>query len=323
MIKELINRVLLSSPYIETAIRSFYWNNIDIISRYAGLFRTTKKSTRNTKTADKGNFNLLVAYLKEKGVKRDDILIIHSSFEELSGFEIEPIEIIEKLFKELVPEGTLLMPAIRAFKEEGKGLDYLRNYIRDIVPENTKYDLKRTTVSSGILPFYMMRHENAVISEFPLNPLVAIGKDAKEIMHKNLSGDYPTAHGMNSAWQYCSDKDAWNIGLGVREKDYLTIFHVAQEGDQWPVKDWFFERKFTIKNKKKEKDLIIKERRRKWTKFYAELNFYNDLKENDVMNAEVVEGISVLMVKSKRLMNFMSSHENPTYPYFIPKKYYK
>lgn len=312
----LYHKVTLSSPKVEVAVRCFYWDHVKLLMKYRSAL-SVSSSSNNHQPAD---FYKVMDFLKAIGIKDDDITVIHSSFGVLKGTGWGTEQIIDQLIA-LVPNGTVAMPAIRHFGEEGEGKEYILNYIdaeyKDVV---TKYDIYRTPITSGLLPFTLMRYDDAEISEFPLNPMVAIGKHAEEMMEHNLDGNYPSAHGSMSSWAYCATHDAWNIGLGVDIKDFLTIFHIYQECGDWPVKDWYFKRKFIIKKGKREKEITINERRHKWTKYFAEQNFYNDLLKNGLLVAEVIDGIPVYAIKSSVLAKFVKNQKYATYPYFIPKK---
>ena len=82
------------------------------------------------------------------------------------------------------------------------------------------------------------------------------------------------------------------------------------------------ERNFSIKKGRNKTPLRIKERRHRWTKYFPEMNFYNDLKKNNILKRDFVEGIEVLSVRSKDLFAFIGSQFDG-YPYIIPKKYHK
>ena len=276
-------------------------------------------------THEKADFSKVIDYLREIGVKKGDIMIVHSSFDSLKATGLDAESIINVLLDIVGEEGTLAMPAIRDFPEEGTGIDFLKKYIRDEVPEDVVYDLYRSPIGSGLLPFTLTRYDDAVISEFPLNPLVAVGAHAEEMMKGNIDGELPSAHGSMSAWKYCADHNAWNIGIGVNEKDYLTIFHVAQEQPNWPYKEeaWYLERNFTIKKSRNSIiPLRIKERRHRWTKYFPELHFYNDLKKNGILSQQIIEGIEVLAVRSSDLFKYIENQKDG-YPYIIPRKYHK
>jgi aminoglycoside N3'-acetyltransferase len=316
LVSSIYKKLALSSPRMEVAIRCFYWNNVNTLMRYRNISSVSKVLKKN----ESADFEKVISFIHNLGVKDDDIMLIHSSYDSLRGTGLEAAQIIDMLI-ELVPNGTVAMPAIREFIEEGEGKDYLLNYLNDACKNITvKYDLYRTPISSGLLPFTLSRYDDAEISEFPLNPMVAVGKHAVEMMKHNLDGEQPTAHGPMSSWAYCSEHDAWNIGIGVDLKDFLTIFHVYQEKENWPVKDWYFTRKFIIKKGKREKEVTIRERKHKWTKYFPEQNFYNDLLKNKLLSTAIIDGIPVYAIKATVLDSFMKKQKNITYPYLIEKK---
>lgn len=319
-LSSLYHKVVLSSPQIEVMIRCFYWNNVKWLKK----FRSASSEGVELDETKPVNFGKITSFLKENGVTKDDIMVIHSSFGALKGTGLSAEQVIDQLYELVNEGGTIAMPAIRSFEEEKNYGDYLDNYMADVEQKfTTVYNVYQTPIISGLLPFTLMRYDDAEISKFPLNPLTALGAHAEAMMQKNLEGELPSAHGPNSAWAYCADHDAWNIGIGVDIKDYLTIFHVSQEVPEWPVKDWYFERDFIIKKSKKETPIRIRERRHKWTKYLAETNFYNDLLKSGILISGIIDGVPVYMVRSKALFDFIKGQKNPSYPYFVPKKYRK
>ena len=317
-------KVALSSPRAEVFLRKTYWTMMPLFHKFAVSEGGSNNPIQEAKVENSADFSKVISYLRKVGVKKGDIVIVHSSFDSLRSTGLDAEGVINALLELIGEEGTLAMPAIRHFPEEGEGMEYLKKYIKDEVPDEVVYDLYRTPISSGLLPFTLSRYDDAVISEFPLNPLVAVGAYAEEMMKGNIDGVLPSAHGSMSAWKYCADHNAWNIGIGVSEKDYLTIFHVGQEQPEWPYKEdaWYLERNFSIKNGRNKTPLRIRERRHRWTMFFPEMNFYNDLKENSILSQSIVDGIEVLAVRSSELFDFIAKQPDG-YPYLIPRKYHK
>lgn len=323
-LSSIYQKLVLASPRIEVGLRCLYWNNVGLLKR----FRPDVESERSAgaKEVTPIDFDKILDFLRKSGVGEGDIMVLHSSFAALTGSGLGAEEVIDRILSVLGEDGTLAMPAIRHFPEEGEGDEYLKKYISDECRKvDTLYDIYRSTVSSGLLPFTLMRYDDAEISRFPLNPLVAVGNKAAMMMDGNISGELPSAHGPNSAWSYCARENAWNVGIGVGIKDYLTMFHVTQETSEWPVRDkeWYFERNFIIKKGKTQTPLRIKERKHKWTKYMAESNFYKDLHDAGVIKSAVIDGVEVHICRSSDMLEFISKQQNPTYPYLIPKKYFK
>ncbi len=317
-------KIALSSPRAEVTLRKVYWAMMPLLHQFTKSSDENDSSLILSNSGKSPDFAEIINYLRALGIKKGDIIIVHSSFDSLKSTGLDAEGIINALLELVGEEGTLAMPAIRHFPEEGDGMEYLKKYIKDEVPDDVIYDLYRSPISSGLLPFTLSRYDDAVISEFPLNPLVAVGPEAENMMKYNVAGELPSAHGAMSSWKYCADHNAWNIGLGVSEKDYLTIFHAGQEQPEWPYKenDWYLERNFTIKKGRNKYPLRIRERRHKWTKYFPEMNFYKDLKENKILSQKIVDGIEVLAVRSFDLFNFIGQ-QHDGYPYLIPKKYHK
>lgn len=218
-------KLVLVSPQVEVAIRCLYWNNVKALKK----FRGTSKGVHETETRFV-DFDKIITFLRNNGVREEDIMVVHSSFNALAGAKLSAEEVIDKLYSLVDKGGSLAMPAIRSFEEESDYGDYIDNYMDDVSQKfTTVYNVYQSPVTAGLLPFALMRYDDAETSCFPLNPLTAIGAHAEAMMEHNIEGDLPTAHGPNSAWAYCANHDAWNIGIGVDIKDYLTIFHVSQE----------------------------------------------------------------------------------------------
>lgn len=320
-IGKLYHKIVLTSPRVEVMVRKLYWDNVKYLKKFIKV-----SSIDTSEDVPSADFKKVLKYLRENGVAENDTIVVHSSYGALSGTKLSAEEIIEGLISLIGRGGTLAMPAIRHFAEEGEGDDYILNYINNELKNTiTLYDIYRSPVTSGLLPFTLMRYDDAEVSRFPLNPLVAVGAFAADIMKGNVEGNLPSAHGPNSAWARCADLNAWNIGIGIEMKEFLTMFHICQEDDDWPVKEeeWYFERDFIIKSGKERTPLRIRERKHKWTKYFAESNFYNDMIKSSILKSTVIDGIPVFMVRSKDMLDFIKSKNNPTYPYLIPKKFLK
>ena len=169
------------------------------------------------------------------------------------------------------------------------------------LPKEVKAIVSDCAFTSPKAVFTHVLHTMYHMPAFPMIPIadaVNRKKAGYGLDDCNAARELPTAHGPNSAWAYCAEHDAWNIGIGVDIKDYLTIFHVSQEVPEWPVKDWYFERDFIIKKSKRETPLRIRERRHRWTKYFAEANFYNDLQTAGILKSAVIDGVPVYMTRS-------------------------
>ncbi len=313
IISSLFHKIVSISPYIEILMRQLYWRNVSYLKSY-------KKSNHIDIPTGIIDFNKIQKCLIDNGVNTDDILVVHSAYSPFKR-QFKGDEIIEKLL-EIVPEGTLAMPAIRYYEEDEPYNDYITKSYEGVI---STYDVNNSKITSGYLPFLMTKDSRSYISRCPHNPLVAIGKDAEEMMKGNIESDFITAHGTGSCWDYCVKKDAWSIGLGIPIEGFLTIFHNIQECGQWPIKDWFFPRRFKIVDDTFEKEIILQERIHASTMFYAETNFNNDMLKAGVIKQFIIDGIPILMTKTSILYKFLNEkmRSNPSYPYWFPRRYYK
>lgn len=310
----LINKIFSISPYIEILFRKIYWNNIDFFAKYNA--KKLKNDHIKTKLTD---FDKITKYLNEEGLGTGQIMIVHSSYESLENTKLNPNQVIQKLLDFVGEEGTLAMNSARKFKEEKDVTYTLKENYSGIT---CTYDLKKTKVWTGVLPFYMVRNPKAEISEFPINPMVAIGKKAKEMMKHNLNCNM--AAGIGSSWNYCVENNAVIVGIGIDLTHSLTIIHVAEDANvhNWPIKNWYRNRNFLIINGAEKKEITVKERNPKWgTMHFAERSLCKDLIKNGILVCTTIDGVQVEYVYAKKLIDFLYSKNGSGYPYFgISKK---
>lgn len=312
-ISSLYHRIVNISPNIEVFMRHLYWRNVYLLKKH----KISKHIDRPYSNID---FNNICKCLKDNGVKDNDILVIHSAYSPFKK-QFKGEEIISMLI-DVVPNGTIAMPAIRHYPEDEPYEQYINISYEG---KCSIYDVNNSKITSGYLPYLMTKDQRAHISRCPHNPLVAIGKDAEPMMAGNIDMEFITAHGTGSCWDYCVKKDAWSIGLGIPIEGFLTIFHNTQECGDWPIKNWFFPRKFKVIDGDFQKEIIFNERFHASTMYYAESNFNKDMIAAGVIKEFVVDGIPILMTKTSRLYEFLADKmkSNPSYPYYFPKKYYK
>lgn len=312
-LSNLYNRIALLSPRIEVMLRRLYWKN-------AGKLKSVAKASHeNPKTEEKPvDFQKVIDWLKTNGVGEGSLLIVHSTYSALEVTGLEPETIVEKLLDLVGKTGTLAMPAIRKFKGEPAYSERTGFESIDVV---CKYNTRKTKVSSGVLPYYMVLREDSEVSRFPLNPMVAIGPLAKDMMEHNIDGEIPSPHGPNSSWKFCYDHNAIVVGLGASLEHYNTMTHVAEEafGDwRWPDDVWYCERTFDVVDGEFEKRIHIKERRPYIGKMhFAEKNLYRDLIKDGVLKAELIDGtIPVWYETAQGYVNYLRSKDKNGYPYF-------
>lgn len=314
-ISNIYKSVVLLSPHIEILLRKLYWKNYKWLKKYKPYGSGVENAA---KTMPALNFDDVLLYLKEKGVGEGVLLIVHSSFDMLGGTGLKPNEIITKLLGLIGEKGTLAMPAIRDYKNAPHGADTLTIDVGSLICE---YDVKRTPIQSGLLPFTLLRMKGSQISHFPLNPMVAIGPLAGPMMEHNLEGDKPSAHGKNSCWKFCMDHDAIIVGLGVDLEHHNTMAHVMEEaydGWPWPANEWYRERCFDIIDENKDKSRkVVYERKPIWGKMrIAELNMVKKLYDNHIIERKYFGEVPVCVERAQALRDYLQSKNKNGYPYY-------
>lgn len=317
-IGKIYDSVVLSSPRIEVMMRKFYWHNVKYL-RKLNPFKGTHEADMDKQKKVKVDFEDVVKFLKENGVKKGTLLIIHSSYDVLACTGQKPDEIINRLLDLIGPEGTLAAPILREYKEMPSFEDQLKMDEVDVV---CKFDMRRTPIKSGLIPFSISRRKDAVISPHPLNALGAIGPLAREMMEHNLDGIYPKPSGPNSCWKFCLDHHAIVVGLGVDLEHYNSMLHVAEEAFgnwPWPDEEWFRIRKFdVVKQDKTTERIEVYERKPKWGLLHlAERNLVHDLDKAGIYHRTKIGGVIPVCVEdAQEAIAFLQSHNKNGYPYF-------
>lgn len=313
LIGTIYKKACLVSPWVEVTLRQLYW-------KYGSMFKTVAKQSHTTKiTSPKHvDFQKIIDWLKDNGVGEGSLLVVHSSYGALEATELEPDEIVEKLLGLVGMTGTLAMPVIRKFKGFPSYSERSGNEVIDVI---CKYDVRRTKVVSGVLPYCMLMRKDSEVSRFPLNPMVAIGPLAKDMMAHNIEGDRLSPHGPNSAWKFCYDHNAVVVGLGASLEHYNTITHVAEEAfDNWRWTDdeWYCDRTFDIIDGNFQKRILVRERKPNIGKLhFAEINLYHDLIRDGIVKEGLMEeSIPVYIEKSQEYIDYLRSKNRKGYPYF-------
>ena len=310
----LYNRIASVSPFFEITLRNIYWRNVTKLNKFNPNRASGKKIVK-----PHVDFEKVENWLRTQGVGEGSLLIVHSSYEGLECTGLTPEQIVSRLLDLVGPTGTLCMPVIRRFKEEVKA----RKERVPLTYITCKYDVKKTLVSSGMLPFVLMRNKDAHISHFPLNPLCAVGPLAKSMMEHNLDGNYPSPHGPQSAWKFCVDHHALICSLGTNLEHHNTTIHVAEEAySDWPWSDhdWYEFRKFEIIDENKQsQEVIVKNRKERWGKLHlAGINMNKAEKKAGVLKSDKIDDvIPVGFAEASKVIAFLRERNANGYPYYL------
>ena len=162
--------------------------------------------------------------LTEKiGLKKGDVVFIHSSLENLNpGFS--EFLIIDILLDIVGEEGTLVFPC---WHFDYRAEDYLK--------KDELFDVKKSPTVMGFLPGLACRYEDAYRSLHPTSSCIAIGKYAQEITGDHHKTIYPCDE--NSPFCKIINYNGKIIGLGVSTYN-LSFVHCAEDimKYEFPVK---------------------------------------------------------------------------------------
>lgn len=312
IIGTIYNSIVNLSPTSEVLMRMLYWKNVEKLHHFS-----INKSNRIERT-EPVKFKEVLDFLKECGIGKGSLIVLHSSFDNLKPIDVGRDELIEQLLGLIGENGTLAAPVIRRYKECDKLS--LTDLLNDKESEiKCTYDVQRSKITSGVLAFTLMHHEGSVTSRHPLNPLTAVGPLAEDMMEHNLDGEAPSPHGPNSCWKFCADHDAYIVHLGVNFGHHMTMQHVVAEcNPDWNMNNWYHKRQFTIKEGDFSIEKTVSERRLKWTMYIPEINNRKDMVKDGVAKVTDIKGFPVSVVKAQDLIDYYKSKRKGNYPYLFP-----
>jgi len=312
----LVKKIMSLSPHIEMMVRRLYWLNV---KKLAGRVAVKPKQKNKGSTFTSYKFDELEVFLQKQGVANGSLLVVHSAFSSFKGRVEGPDEIIDKLLEYIGASGTLAMPAMPVFKNARPLENYL-SAAKDV--DIYEYDVNKSRIKTGVLPS-ILHKRGALRSRHPINTMVALGPLAGDIMEGNISGESPLACGANSSWKHCVDNDAIIIGLGTDLTHSLTMIHVAEDvlDSAWPIKDWYIEKNFQIKDGDFEEIRVLRERAPKWGALhFGERTLCKELLAEGILKSKNIDGILIETLNAKELMRFLNDRNGFGYPYFWVNK---
>lgn len=310
-------KILVRYPGLEVLMRRLYWKNPRLREILASRI---PKEHLNVSAAPPIDFDAALQSIEERTPLKGRLVVLHSSYEALMTTRLHYRQILAKIEAAIGENGTLAMPVIRRFPE----VERFSPFDPRIAETKCIYDVQKSDVVSGALPFYMLlRDKKSVVSRFPLNPMIAKGPLAEPMMEHNLEGDFPTPHGPHSAWKFCMDNNALILGLGVRLAHHITMVHVAEDVFPWPVSrdKWYWKRRFTVIDGTFRKEMEVFERRPEWGMFHLpEFREEYEYRKEGILKSWTKDGLVVSLAESGRLMDCLKNRSGEGFPYWIPQK---
>lgn len=309
-----LDDILGITPFIELFIRGVYYSENKFIKKMIALVNLKHKHRRR-QSSDNNIKNKVFDYIKRLGIRQGNILIVHTSQENLENAGINSIELI-KFLREIIGEkGTLVFPAYPLYNE--KNFDSENGlYI---------YNPKKAICLTGMIPNLFLRMPNVKRSIFPWNTLAAQGPDADKMMEHNLETDL--SYGPGSAWEYCYKKRAKILLLGVKSNHTTSMVHTAEDlmDDEWPIEGWYEKKKIYIDSDEMKGEITIRLRRMKWAKYNASWYRTLQLKKKGYLTETNICGLNIGFIKdSKEMVDYIIDRNYLRRGFFVvPKKYYK
>ena len=125
-------RLLGITPVFELIIRKIYYSENRFVKRIVCYFinKTEKREAFHIPVDDSKWVNVK-NHINSLNIRQGDLLIVHSSAEELSNIGVNPKEVLEYLFDLVGEEGTLAIPCFPLYDEKNYNKDwdmYVYNY---------------------------------------------------------------------------------------------------------------------------------------------------------------------------------------------------
>lgn len=157
------------------------------------------------------------------GVREGSVLFIHSSIDALN-IQFSVYRLFEILLESVGDSGTLVFPAWHfTYRAE----DYLA---KDLV-----FDVKRSPSVLGLLSEIARRYPSAVRSIHPINSIVAIGRNADDIVGEHGESIYPCDE--SSPYYKMMKYKGIIIGIGV-DTNFISFVHCPEDvlKSKFPIK---------------------------------------------------------------------------------------
>lgn len=306
----MLEKILERSGTAEVAFRKTATAIGPVKKKIKRFIRGTSKS-EIAKGKDESKIELLRDRLNNCGIKKGDVVLIHSSLDGLRSLGLTTEEIVD-LILEIYSEMTVAFATYPIEPRKKK--------------EVYKYDPSKTLCWTGMLPNVFLKREGVIRSIFPYNTLAAKGNQAEGMMKDNICATFP--HGEYSAWEFCRQNHAKILFLGTTSREANTMaIHMVPDvmGDEWPIKDWYEERKYIITNEGEKTEIAIQVQSGFWYQYVNEYKTDKLLKDQKLLMDISVEDIPLEIVPDcYDMMEYLVYRcRSGKLMYSIPKKYYK
>lgn len=295
----------------EVISRSLYW-------RIPLLRRLRERRIRSvSQPIQRVNLRSLASHLNQMGLGRREVTMLHTG---LSGVRIvcedgseqsEALTVADSVLDTVVSAvgtaGTLVMPTHVHYPRPADG---------DMVPV---YDPRRSPCSVGLANELFWRRKGVKRSLFPYNSVAACGPLATALLDNHLSENLPSAHGSDSPYYRICRMNGLVLSLGIRLKDCLTIAHVVEETRaDWPIRDFFEERTYDVRQGPETRRWTIRQRRAKYAELcYCRRKMARDLVKDGIIHEGRIDDLKCDWANAADIFEFFTERtKNSPYPYY-------
>ncbi len=132
----------------------------------------------------------LEKYFKQLQIKKNDYLLIHSSFKRLGSYGINPSKFLDKIQK-FISNGTLILPAFTWHKAK----------------KNLKFDYLKSRSEMGILSEIFRKKFRYNRTLHPTHSVTVLGKDQHNIINFQEKNRKKGPCGKGTLWEYLLNKN--------------------------------------------------------------------------------------------------------------------
>lgn len=300
-----LNSILVKFPLMEVLLKFVYWKIKPLIPHRTVLYlKSLKSSSNDINVNNQVELQELSNFLRQIGVNDGVSIVVHSSYDSLKSLKVLPRDIVSMLCSLVGNSGNLIMPANRI-------IDYSK------VP--FEFNVGKSRIWSGALPFALFLDKSSIKSRIPINSVVVAGQDKQSLVCDELNSDDETPCGKTSAWYKVYLKQGLVLGLGVDLVHNLTMTHIVEDSwvDEWPSKNWYDRVNYHVIDNNFERNVSILQRKEYIGKyFYTEARLAHDLEKSKILKAYNFKGISVQVLNSVDLVNFLKGKRPSLYPFY-------
>lgn len=254
------------------------------------------------------------AIVKECGIKKGDMVLVHSSFLGLKTLGVSAADIIAFLRETVGEEGTLILPCYPNLKKMEKAGDA---YI---------YVPGETAPWTGALPREFLKTEGVKVSHFPHNSLAAVGAKASDMFHEDITTQY-YSQGKGSSWEYAINNGMKILYLGVRACTSCTIVHYPEDimGKNFPVKDWHKEHKYIVRADGVDTPVTTRERDDFYFRYYCMFSTGRMFVKKGYLREYDIDGcyLGIMDRVADMSAELVDKAQNKKFLFRIPRRYVK